>query len=48
VRAAIVNPPGAISVDQRPDPVVSETTDAVGRVALASVCGSGLWSYGTV
>ena len=40
MRAAIFGGPGAITVGDRPYPVVVEPTDAVVRVALSSVCGT--------
>ena len=40
MRAAIFRGPGAITVGDRPYPVVVEPTDAVVRVALSSVCGT--------
>jgi len=40
MRAAIFEAPGAITVGDRPYPVVVEPTDAVVRVALSSVCGT--------
>jgi threonine dehydrogenase-like Zn-dependent dehydrogenase len=45
VRAAVFNGPRSIEVADRPDPVVTEPTDAVVRVALGCVCGSDLWYY---
>jgi threonine dehydrogenase-like Zn-dependent dehydrogenase len=45
MRAAIFNKPGLIMVGERPDAAIVEPTDAVVRVALASVCGSDLWYY---
>ncbi|HLZ70832.1 MAG TPA: alcohol dehydrogenase catalytic domain-containing protein [Dehalococcoidia bacterium] len=45
MRAAIYNGPHAITVGERPDPVVQEPTDAVVRVVLGCVCGSDLWYY---
>ena len=45
MRAAVFNEPGSISVVDRPDPVIAESTDAVVRVVLACVCGSDLWYY---
>jgi len=45
VRAAIFNGPRSITVAERPDPVIHESTDAVVRVVLACVCGSDLWYY---
>lgn len=45
MRAAIYAGPHAIEVGERPDPVVSASTDAVVRVTLGCVCGSDLWYY---
>ena len=45
MRAAIFGGPRAISVGERPDPVVEAPTDAVVRVVMGSVCGSDLWYY---
>ncbi|MFF4837542.1 zinc-dependent alcohol dehydrogenase family protein [Streptomyces sp. NPDC001315] len=45
MRAAIFNKPGLITVGERPDAAIVDPTDAVVRVALASVCGSDLWYY---
>jgi threonine dehydrogenase-like Zn-dependent dehydrogenase len=45
MRAAIFNGPRSITVGDRPDPVISERTDAVVRVVLGCVCGSDLWYY---
>jgi threonine dehydrogenase-like Zn-dependent dehydrogenase len=45
MRAAVFNEPRSISVAERPDPVIVESTDAVVRVVLACVCGSDLWYY---
>ena len=45
MRAAIFNEPGSISVGDRPDPAIAESTDAIVRVTLACVCGSDLWYY---
>jgi threonine dehydrogenase-like Zn-dependent dehydrogenase len=45
MRAAVFAGPRFIEVGDRPDPVVAAPTDAVVRVALASVCGSDLWYY---
>jgi threonine dehydrogenase-like Zn-dependent dehydrogenase len=43
MRAAIFGGPGDITVGERPDPVIENSTDAVVRVSLACVCGSDLW-----
>jgi threonine dehydrogenase-like Zn-dependent dehydrogenase len=45
MRAAVFEGPGAITVGERPDPVIRQPTDAVVRVVLACVCGSDLWYY---
>lgn len=45
MKAAIFQGPGKIEVGQRPDPVITEPTDAVVRVVLSCVCGSDLWYY---
>jgi threonine dehydrogenase-like Zn-dependent dehydrogenase len=45
MRAAIFNGPRDVTVGERPDPVISEPTDALVRVVLACVCGSDLWYY---
>src|SRR6478672_10490029 len=45
MRAAVYEGPRAIVVAERPDPVISEPTDAVVRAPLGCVCGSDLWYY---
>jgi threonine dehydrogenase-like Zn-dependent dehydrogenase len=45
MRAAIFNGPRDITVGDRPDPAITEPTDAVVRVVLGCVCGSDLWYY---
>ncbi|HEY3333959.1 MAG TPA: zinc-dependent alcohol dehydrogenase family protein [Candidatus Limnocylindrales bacterium] len=45
MRAAIFNGPRDVTVGDRPDPVISEPTDALVRVTLACVCGSDLWYF---
>ena len=45
MRAVIFRGPGAITVGDRPYPVVVEPTDAVVRVALSSVCGTDVSPY---
>ena len=45
MRAAIFNGPRDITVGDRPDPAITDPTDAVVRVALGCVCGSDLWYY---
>ena len=45
MRAALFNGPHNITVGERPDPVIEESSDAIVRVVLACVCGSDLWYY---
>ncbi len=45
MRAAVFNEPGSITVADRPDPVITQPTDAIVRVVLSGVCGSDLWYY---
>lgn len=45
MRAAIFNGPRDITVDEVPDPTITDPTDAVVRVVLACVCGSDLWYW---
>src|SRR6476620_11091527 len=45
MRAAVYEGPRAIVVAERPDPVISEPTDALVRVVLGCICGSDLWYY---
>ena len=45
MRAAIFEAPGAITVGERPYPVVAEPTDAVVRVVLSCVCGTDISPY---
>jgi threonine dehydrogenase-like Zn-dependent dehydrogenase len=45
MRAAIFNGPRDITVGDRPDPAITDPTDAVVRVVLGCVCGSDLWYY---
>lgn len=45
MRATILNSPGHISVEDRPDPLISEPTDAIVRTVAACVCGSDLWPF---
>ncbi len=45
MRGAIIHGQGDVRVEERPDPVVEEPTDAVIRTVAACVCGSDLWRY---
>jgi threonine dehydrogenase-like Zn-dependent dehydrogenase len=37
--------PRDIRVDERPDPIIEQPTDAIIRVTAACICGSDLWPY---
>ncbi|MFO6452424.1 MULTISPECIES: zinc-binding dehydrogenase [unclassified Aeromicrobium] len=43
MRATVLTAPGRVGLEERPDPVVLERTDAVVEVVAAAVCGSDLW-----
>lgn len=45
MRATVLTAAGRVSLQQRPDPVVLEPTDAVVEVVAAAVCGSDLWWF---
>ncbi len=45
MRAAIFHGPRNITLGTRPDPVITEETDALVRVVRGCVCGSDLWYY---
>ncbi|HIW90985.1 MAG TPA: zinc-dependent alcohol dehydrogenase family protein [Candidatus Corynebacterium avicola] len=45
MRGVIMHAPGDVRVEDRPDPVIEEPTDAVIRIVAACVCGSDLWPY---
>ncbi|GLK13334.1 zinc-dependent alcohol dehydrogenase family protein [Streptosporangium carneum] len=45
MRGVVLHAPGDVRVEDRPDPVINEPTDAVIRVSAACVCGSDLWPY---
>jgi len=45
MRVAVMTAPGEVRVEDRPDPVIVEPTDAVVRLAATCVCGSDLWPY---
>ena len=40
MRGVIMNAPGDVRVEERPDPVLEEATDAIIRVTATCVCGS--------
>src|SRR5688500_3543437 len=37
--------PGDVRIEERPDPTIIESTDAILRISAACVCGSDLWPY---
>ncbi|PYC65742.1 IMP dehydrogenase [Streptomyces tateyamensis] len=45
MRATVINGPQDIRIEEVPDPVVQQPTDAVVRVVNACICGSDLWAY---
>nr|BBH92020.1 alcohol dehydrogenase [Thermogemmatispora argillosa] len=45
MKAAIFRGAGKVVVEERPDPVIQEPTDAIVRIVRACVCGSDLWYY---
>jgi threonine dehydrogenase-like Zn-dependent dehydrogenase len=47
VRATLIYGAGDVRVENVPDPVLQQPTDAVVRVLSACICGSDLWPYGS-
>ncbi|WP_030677533.1 zinc-dependent alcohol dehydrogenase family protein [Streptomyces sp. NRRL B-1347] len=45
MRAIVIRAPRDVRVEEVPDPVVREATDAVVRLVGSCVCGSDLWAY---
>ena len=45
MRGAVLYKPGDVRFEERPDPNVTEPTDAIIRIAATCVCGSDLWPY---
>jgi threonine dehydrogenase-like Zn-dependent dehydrogenase len=45
MRAAVLQAPGQILIEEVPDPVIREPTDALVRVVASCICGSDLWHY---
>jgi threonine dehydrogenase-like Zn-dependent dehydrogenase len=48
MRATLMYGAGDVRVENVPDPVIQEPTDAVVRVLQSCVCGSDLWPYGSM
>ena len=45
MRGAVLYGPGDVRYDERPDPSIVETTDAIIRLSITCICGSDLWPY---
>ena len=45
MRGAVMHAPGDVRVEERAEPAIVDSTDAVIRVSAACVCGSDLWFY---
>ena len=45
MRGVILYGPGDVRVEDRPDPVIQQPTDAIVRTVATCVCGSDLWPY---
>ncbi|WP_328817368.1 alcohol dehydrogenase catalytic domain-containing protein [Nonomuraea cypriaca] len=48
MRAAVMYGAGDVRVENRPDPKIQQSTDAIVRVVLSCVCGSDLWPYASM
>lgn len=48
MRAALMYGAGDVRVENVPDPVIRQPTDAVVRVLQSCICGSDLWPYGSL
>lgn len=48
MRATLIHGAGDIRVEDVPDPVLREPTDALVRVLRSCICGSDLWPYGSM
>ncbi|RUT04271.1 IMP dehydrogenase [Dulcicalothrix desertica PCC 7102] len=45
MRATVYHAPGDVRVENVPDPVIKNPTDAIVRITHACICGSDLWFY---
>jgi threonine dehydrogenase-like Zn-dependent dehydrogenase len=45
MRVAVMTAPGEVRIEDRPDPVIVEPTDAIIRLSVTCICGSDLWPY---
>src|SRR5437879_7566473 len=48
MKATVMYGAGDVRIENVPDPVIDEPTDAVVRVTRACICGSDLWPYKTL
>jgi threonine dehydrogenase-like Zn-dependent dehydrogenase len=48
MRATVIYGAGDVGVEDVPDPIIKETTDAIVRVTTACICGSDLHPYGSM
>jgi threonine dehydrogenase-like Zn-dependent dehydrogenase len=45
MRGVVIHSPGDVRVEDRPDPVIVDPTDAIIRLSSTCVCGSDLWNF---
>lgn len=45
MQGTVMYAPGDVRVEERPDPTIERSTDAIIRLAATCVCGSDLWPY---
>jgi threonine dehydrogenase-like Zn-dependent dehydrogenase len=45
MRGAVMHAPGDVRIEERPDPIIIEPTDAIIRLSATCICGSDLWPY---
>ena len=45
MRVAVMTAPGEVHVEDRPEPGITEPTDAIIRLSATCICGSDLWPY---
>ena len=45
MRGAVMYAPGDVRVEDRPEPIIQKSSDAVIRLSATCICGSDLWPY---
>jgi threonine dehydrogenase-like Zn-dependent dehydrogenase len=45
MRGAVLYAPGDVRYDERPEPSIIDSTDAILRMSVSCICGSDLWPY---